>query len=149
VHGECMDARVEAMQERLPDARVEAMQERLPDARVEATQEQLPDGLSTNPRSPAAYFPGSFGKRVSGVPLSLVTPLSGKREKVTRPPQEDETFLLCIYVADARLRLNGLRTRRLARTSKADGAIGTSGAGFSRRSAEEREPKITPSPSNR
>ncbi len=71
------------------------------------------EALSANPRRPAAYFPGFFGKRVSGVPLSLLRAscpspfgpaslfalllqrsgdfLSGKREKVTRPPQEDES----------------------------------------------------------
>jgi hypothetical protein len=81
------------------------------------------DGLSTNPRRPAAHFPGFFGKRVSGVPLSLVTLLSGKREKVTRPPQEDETLSLCFDVADTCLRLNGLSAWRFARTAQTDAAI--------------------------
>ena len=78
------------MQASLASAHGEGM-----DARVEATQEQLPDGLSTNPatrsRTFRAFMPGKRGRRV---PLSVGYFLSGKREKVTRAPQEDESSAL-------------------------------------------------------
>ena len=75
VHGECMDAR------------------------VEATQEQLPDGLSTNPRSPTAHFPVLFRKARKRGGLSFGYFSLATQRKVTRPPQEDETLLLWFLVA--------------------------------------------------
>jgi hypothetical protein len=47
-----------------------------------------------NPAQPHALSVQEARKAPSGVPLSLVTFLSGKREKVTRAPKARETLLI-------------------------------------------------------